>query len=91
MPHTGVEVFVFLFFNFLFCIEIEPIINISVVIFSDEQQRDSALRMHVSILLQLPSHPGSHIHQAEFPMLYNRSLLVIRFNRAVCPCPSQSL
>ena len=40
---------------------------------------DSAIHIHVSILPQLPSHPGCHIHWAEFPVIPSRSLLVNRF------------
>lgn len=79
MPHTGVRfLFFFFFFSFLFCIETEPIINISVVIFLKMNSK-GILHMRISILLQLPSHPGSHMHQAEFPTLYSRPLLLIHF------------
>ena len=44
--------FIFIFFNFLFCIGVWPINN--VVIVSDELQRDSAIHIHVSILPQSP-------------------------------------
>ena len=40
---------------------------------------DSATHIHVSILPQPRSHPGCHIHWAEFIVLYSRSLLVIHF------------
>ena len=42
----------FIFFNFLFCIGVWSINN--VVIVSDELQRDSAIRIHVSILPRSP-------------------------------------
>ena len=44
--------FIFIFFNFLFCIGVWPINN--VVIVSDELQRDSAIHIHVSILPRSP-------------------------------------
>ena len=47
------------FLNFLFCIGVYPINNIVMV--SGEQQRDPAMYKHVTILPQLPSHPGCHI------------------------------
>ena len=65
--------------------------SISVVMFSDEQQRDSALHLHVSIFLQLPSHPGSHIYQGESLCYMVGPCRSSILNRAVCPCPSQSL
>ena len=33
----------------------------NIVIVSDEQQRDSAIHIHVSIYLKLPSQPSCHI------------------------------
>ena len=66
------------FFNFLFCIGIQPINN--VVIVPGGPQRDSATHIHVCILPQtpLPSRLPHNIEQ-EFHVLYNRSLLVIHF------------
>ena len=48
---SGSRVF-FFFFNFLFCIGVCPIDSFMVV--SGEQRRDSAVRIHVSILPQIP-------------------------------------
>ena len=48
----------FLTLHFLFCTGV-AMIN-QVVVVSGEQRRDSATHTHVSILLQIPSHPGSH-------------------------------
>ena len=57
-------ILLFLFLNFLFCIWVYPINN--VVIVSDEQQKDSALHVHVSILPQtpLPSKLPQNIEQS---------------------------
>ena len=38
-----------------------------VVMVSGGQQRDSAIHMHVSLLLQLLSHPGCHITLSRVP------------------------
>ena len=38
-----------------------------VVIFSGEQQRDTAIHIHVSLLSQDPSHPGGHITLSRVP------------------------
>ena len=56
------------FFNFLFGIRVQLINN--VVIISDEQRRDSAIYIHVSILLQtpLPSSLPQNIEKS--PMCY---------------------
>ena len=51
----------------------------SVVIVSGEQQRDSAIHIHVSILPQTPSHPGCHITLSKVPCAYSRSLLATHF------------
>ena len=48
------------FLNFLFCIGLLPMNN--AVIFSDEQRRDSAIHIHVSILPRPFSHLGCHIN-----------------------------
>ena len=64
--------FFFQILNLLFCIGVYPINNVVVV--SGEQQRDSAIHIHVSIL---PSHPGFHRTLSRDP--YNRSLLIIHF------------
>ena len=48
----------FLTLHFLFCTGV-AMINQAVVV-SSEQRGDSATHTHVSILLQIPSHPGSH-------------------------------
>ena len=45
--------------NFLFCVGVEPINNVEVVL--GGQQRDSAIQTHVSILPQAPSPPGFHM------------------------------
>jgi len=44
------------------------------------QQRDSAIHIHVSILLRFPSHPGCRTMLSRVPLLYSRILLVIHFN-----------
>ena len=44
-----------MFFNFLFCIGVQPIDN--VVIVSEEQRRNSVIHIHVSILPQTPLPP----------------------------------
>ena len=51
-------------FNFLFCVWVKPI---NVVIVSGEQQRDSAIHVHASILSQLPSHPDCHLTLSRVP------------------------
>ena len=65
------------FFN-LFYIGIQPITN--VVIISGGQQRDSSIRIHVSILPQTPfsSRLPHNIEQSSL-CLYNKTLLVIHF------------
>ena len=55
----------FFFFYFLFNIKVQPINN--VVVISGEQQRDSAIHIHVSILCKLPSHPGFQITLSRVP------------------------
>ena len=88
------------FFFFLFCIGVMLINNI--VIASSEQQRDSAIYIHVSILPQtlLPFRlPGWR--WAEFQVMYSRTLLVIHFkynlvymsipNSLAIPSPHPSL
>ena len=52
-----------------------------VVTVSGEQQRDSAIHIHVSVLPQpqLPFSQAATQHWAEFHELYGRSLLVIHF------------
>ena len=68
----------FFFFNFLFGIRVQPINN--VVIISGEQGRDSAIHIHVSILLQTPPpFQSATEHWEESHVLYSRSLLVIHF------------
>ena len=42
----------------------------NVVRVSGEQWRDSAIHIHVSILPQLPSHPGCHITVSRYPLCY---------------------
>ena len=53
------------FFNFLFCIGVQPINNVAVI--SGEHQRDSAIHIHISILCKLPSHPGFQIRLSRDP------------------------
>ena len=52
MKYDKANFLVFLKRNFLFYIEVQPINNITIV--SGEQQRDSAIYIHVSILSQTP-------------------------------------
>ena len=94
--------FIFIFFNFLFCIGVWPINN--VVIVSDELQRDSAMYpcihtyscihvwdSHVSILPRSPL-------PSRLPHNFERSFLCYTvgfwwesiLNTAVCACPSQT-
>ena len=57
------------FFNFLFCIWIEPVD--SVVIISGEQGRDSAMHIHASILPRIPL-PSRLPHGIEQSLMYYR-------------------
>ena len=50
----------------------------SVVFVSNVQQSDSVIHIHVSVLFQILS-PFRLLQNVEFPVLYNRSLLVIYF------------
>ena len=82
------SVFLFFFFYFLFCIGVMVINNI--VIASSEQQRDSAIYIHVSILPQtlLSSRLPHNIKQGS--LCYTVSLCWPSIlNTAVCTCPSQ--
>ena len=69
----------FFFLSFYFLLEFSQLTI--VVILSGEQQRDSAIHIHVSILPQpqLPFIQAATYHWAELHMLYSRSLLVIHF------------
>ena len=49
----------------------------SVMVVPGEQQKDSAIHIHASILPQSPLPPRCHRHWAEFPALYSRTLLFI--------------
>ena len=75
------------FFNFLFCIGIQPINNI--VIVSGGQQRDSAIHTHISILPKTPSHPAHNIEQSSMRCTVGPCQLSI-LNIAVCTRPSQT-
>ena len=72
MPHA----YSFSFFNFLFYIGVQLINN--VVLVSGLQSGDSVIHIHVSVLFQILS-PFRLLQNIEFPVLYNRSLLVIYF------------
>ena len=65
-----------------FCIGVQPINN--GVIISGEQQRDSSIHIHVSILPQthLPSRLAHNIEQSF--MCYTTELCLSILNRAVC-------
>ena len=66
--HLQTKMALFFFFytlNFSFCIGLQPINSIVVV--SGEQRRDSATRIHVSILPNPPSYPGCHITLSRVP------------------------
>ena len=55
----------FHFLTFYFTLEYkQPTNNVTV---SDEQQRDSAIHIHASIFLKLPSQPGCHITLSRVP------------------------
>ena len=62
--------FSFYLLNFLFCIAVQLINN--VVIVSDEQQRDSAINIHVSILPQtpLPSRLPHNMNRVPYTVQY---------------------
>ena len=66
-----------LFKNFLFCIGVYPINN--VVIVSDEQKRDSAIHIHVSILPQPP-------FLARLPHNIEQSSMSYTLGNIVCFC-----
>ena len=55
----------YLFFNFLFYIEAQPIYN--AVIVSGGEQRDSAIHIKYPFSSKLPSHPGCHITLSRDP------------------------
>ena len=82
---TGI-LFYFLL-NFLFCIGIELISN--AVIVSGEQQSNSAINRHVSILPQTLSYPGFHITLSSFMCYTVGPYWLSIWNVVVCPCPSQ--
>ena len=66
------------FLKFLFYIGMDPINN--VVIVPGGQQRDSAIYIHVFILLQTPPPMQAAIsHRAEFPVLYRRTSVATHF------------
>ena len=79
----------FYVFNFLFCIEVQLIIN--VVIISGRQQRSSIIQIHASILPQapLPSRLPHNIEQSSLCYTVGPCWLSI-LNTAVCTCPSQT-
>ena len=83
-----VQMSLFLFFNFLFYTGVQPINN--VVIISDAWQRDSAVRVHVSVLLQtlLTSRLPYNIDQSSLCYTVGSCWLSI-LNIAVCTCRSQ--
>ena len=78
-----------MFLNFLFYIGAYPINNVLVV--SGGQQRDSAIKIHVSILPQtpLPSKLPHNIEQSSLCYTGGSCWLSI-LNIEVCTCPSQS-
>ena len=78
-----------IFKNFLFCIGVKPINN--VVIVSGEQQRDSAIHIHVSILSQtpLPSRLPHNIEQSSLCSTVGPCWLSI-LNIVACTRPSQT-
>ena len=86
-PHPelkcGDTVFVFLTFYFA----LVQVVN-TVVIVSGEQQRVSALHIHVYILPQTPL-PSGLPHSPEH-VLYSRSLFVIHLKCSVCTYPPQT-
>ena len=51
----------------------------SVVVFSGEHQRDSAIHVHVSILAQTSLPSRLLLNTEQFHVLYNRSLVAIHF------------
>ena len=65
----------FFFFNFVICIGVYPINN--VVRVSSEQQRDSAMNLHVSILPQTPL-PSRLPHSIEHSSMWK----ALFFNKA---------
>ena len=64
--------------DFNFILEYSWLTNNTVTI-SCEQQRDSAIHIHVPILPQTPLLQAATKHWAEFPVLYGKTLLVIHF------------
>ena len=75
--------------NLLFCTGVQPINNVVIVL--DEQQRDSIIHMHVSVLPQtpLPSRLAYNIEQSS--MCYTVGPCWLSFlNTAVCTCQSQT-
>ena len=77
------------FLNFLLCIRVWPINN--VVIVSGEQQRDSAIHIHISILpkTHLPSRLPHNVEQSSLCYTIGPCWLPI-LNTAECTCPSQT-
>ena len=67
----------FFFNNFLFCIGVLLINNVMIV--SGEQQRDSAIHIHVSILFQTPLLSRLPHNTEQSSLCYGRSLLIIHF------------
>ena len=92
--HLGACTYFFVFnFNFLTpktcCTGVWPINKI--VIFSSEQQRDSAIHIHVSVLPQTPfiSRLPHNIEQSSLCYTLSPCWLSI-LNIVVCTCPSHS-
>ena len=75
--------------TFKFCIGVEPINN--AVMVSGGQQRDSAVPIHVPILLQTPL-PSRLPHDIEQSSLYYTvgTCWLFILNIAVCTCPSRT-
>ena len=73
----------------IFFLEVQPINNVVTV--SGEQQRDSIIHIHVSILPQipLPSRLPHNTEQSSLCCTAGPCWLSI-LNTAVCPCPSQT-
>ena len=77
-------VYLFYFLSILFCIGIQPINNVVIVL--GEQQRDSSIHTHISILFQTPFPSRLPYSTGQsFLFLYSISLLIIHFKHSrVC-------
>ena len=76
--------------GFLFCIAVK-LINSQCCQFQVIHKGTQPCIYMYPFCPRLPSHPDYHIILSRVPVLYSRSLLVIRLNIAVCTCPSRTI